>query len=180
MTRTVVTFVGRTKTFVMLDDANLNIAIEDLSEVDLSMLPQGSLVQRGEALLAVLSSDAAVQQGLNALLLNPQGSEPAPLYFRMRASAADTMAWEQLHADAKGFLALDHRWPIGRIARQRQPLGARMFNPPLRVVAVLSAAGRDGSNQLDALADACAGTHRWTLGPSSGVHRRPSAVPAAS
>jgi CHAT domain len=158
MTRTVVTFVGTTKTFIMLDDTNSDISLDDLSEVDLSMLPEGTLVQRGEALLAVLSRDAAVQQGLNALLLNPLGSEPAPLYFRMRASAADTLAWEQLHADTKGFLALDHRWPIGRIARQPRPLAARVFDPPLRVVAILSAAGRDGSNQLDALADACEDT----------------------
>lgn len=157
MIRTVVTFVGKTKTFVMLDGANSDIPLEDLSEVDLSALPTGTLAQRGEALLAVLSKDAAVQQGLTALLLNPQGSEPAPLYFRMRASAADTLAWEQLHADTKGFLALDPRWPIGRIARQPRHLVARVFTPPLRVVAVLSAAGRDGSNQLDALAAACTG-----------------------
>jgi hypothetical protein len=122
------------------------------------MLPQGTLIQRGQALLAVLSKDAAVLQGLNALLLNPLGSEPAPLYFRMRASAADSMAWEQLHANEQGFLALDPRWPIGRIARQQRPPKTRVFASPLRVVALLSAAGRDGGNQLDALADACADT----------------------
>ena len=159
MTRTVVTFVGRTKTFIMLDDASNNdIGLDDLSEVNLALQPQGNLVQHGEALLAVLSSDAAVERGLTALLLNQPGSEPAPLYFRMRASAADTLAWEQLHVDTKGFLALDQRWPIGRIARQPRPLAPRVFTPPLRVVAVLSAAGRDGRNQLDALLAARDGT----------------------
>jgi hypothetical protein len=159
VSRTVVTFVGKTKMFVMLDDAAADITLEDLSEVDLAALvPDGNLVQRGEALLAVLSGDSAVQQELNNLLLHPLGSEPTPLYFRIRASAADAVAWEQLHVDSKGFVALDPRWPIGRIARQRQQLQARMFPGSLTVVAVLSAAGRDGRNQLNALISARDGT----------------------
>jgi hypothetical protein len=157
MSRTIVSLVGKNKTFVMLDNAAGDIVMEDLSEVDLAGLAAAAtLVQRGDALRQILGSDAAVNQELDTLLNNGPGSDPAPLYFHMRASAADAVVWEQLRA--KGiFVALDRRWPIGRIARQPRRLESRVFLPPLRVVAVLAAAGRPGINQLEALTAACAG-----------------------
>jgi hypothetical protein len=157
MSRTVVTFIGRgaDKTFFLLDDTPGDIASAgESSEVNLADLPEGTLVQRGKSLLALLQGDVGVKEGLAALLANAEGSDPAPLYFRVRATSADAVAWEQLYADQQGFVALDRRWPIGRIAKNLRRLESRTFAPPLRVLAILSAAGRDGASQLQALAAA--------------------------
>jgi hypothetical protein len=154
MNRTVVTFLnqGSMKTIFMLEDTPGDIAgAGQGSAVDFATLPEGTLIQRGMGLLALLQADDGVKQGLAVLLANAPEADPAPLYFRLRATNADAVCWEQLYADPPGFLALDRRWPIGRIARTQRQLEPRTFNPPLRVVAVLSAAGRDGRNQLDAL-----------------------------
>ena len=58
----------------------------------------------------------------------------------MMAASADELPWEQIYDVQHGFCALDERWPIGRIARRRRQIKVRTFEPPLRIVAVLSAA----------------------------------------
>jgi hypothetical protein len=157
MSRTIVSVVGRDRTFLMLDAAAANVMMDNLSEVNLAVLPAaGTLAERGEALLKVLNTDAAVQQVLDRLLTNGENEAPAPIYFHVRAAAADAVIWEQLHAK-NTFVALDRRWPIGRICRQTQNVEVRDFAPPLRIVAVLAAAGRSGLAQLRALNNARAG-----------------------
>src|SRR4051812_188220 len=134
MSRTIVSVVGRDRTFLMLDAAAADIPMDNLTEVNLSMLPAaGTLAERGDALLAVLKSDGAIQQVLDALLNNGLNTDPAPIYFHVRSSAADPVTWEQLHSDTT-FVALDRRWPIGRICRQRLEVEMRAFTPPLRIV----------------------------------------------
>jgi hypothetical protein len=63
------------------------------------------------------------------------------------APQAEEVPWETLFRNGN-FLALDPRWPIGRISAQ-EPLAAppAEFRPPLRVVAVLAAAGVDAARQ---------------------------------
>ena len=151
--RTVLTFERNgNQTMLKLDVAPGVIAgLGDNLAIDLSTLGDGTLQQRGETLLALLRSNQAVSDGLAAALALPLGSEPSPLYFHVRASNADVVAWEQIFAPPHGFCALDRRWPIGRIANRSEQLAPRAFTPPLRMVAVLSAAGRDAMPQLKVL-----------------------------
>lgn len=126
---------------------------------DLDNLPD--TVARGRALMSLLQASPPVKAALSAALANVAGSEPIPLYFQS-SGIVDSMPWEQLFYDRSGFCALDGRWPIGRMVRRGSDLGARLFTPPLRIVAVVAAAlpssgaapDYPGVEQLDRLADA--------------------------
>ncbi len=128
----------------------------DSGEVDLGSVSGNTLAELGEALIQLLRTREPVKTGLEAALQLPPGSSPAPLYFHVRAAAADAVPWEQLFAPPNGFCALDARWPVGRIAERVANVRGRGFEPPLRVVAVLSAAGRDPGPQLATLRTAVA------------------------
>ncbi|TPQ22490.1 CHAT domain-containing protein [Streptomyces sporangiiformans] len=155
MKRTVVGFepLGD-QTVLKLVDAPTDIPGIGENAIARLTMPDGTLVERGRALLEQLSLHPPVKAGLGAALSLPLTAEPAPLYFHVLAACADELPWEQLYDDTHGFCALDRRWPIGRIAKRRRPVKARAFVPPLRIVAVLSAAGRSGVPQLNALLDA--------------------------
>ena len=153
MMRTIVTFerLGTETTF-KLDDAPLDIpGLGENLVIDISHVTGGTLVERGEALIALLNRHEPIRAGLGAVLASPPGSAPSPLYFHVRAASADALEWEQIYAAPYGFCALDKRWPVGRIAARSRPVNDRTFTPPLRIVAVLSAAGRSGVPQLQAI-----------------------------
>src|SRR3954447_911743 len=120
-------------------------------KINLQKIIGVTLVERGQELLGLLIKRDPVKTVLGSTFKLPVNSPPSPLYFHIRALAADPIPWEQLHVKDIGFCALDARWPIGRIAGRVDAVRGRAFKPPVRVVAVLSAAGRDGSEQLGAL-----------------------------
>jgi hypothetical protein len=153
MTRTVVMFdrVGE-QVLLTLDDAQIEVpGLGELIPVALPQVGDGTLIERGTLLAEWLQHHDPVRFGLQATLAAPLGSAPVPLYFRVRATSADALPWEQLYAQPHGFCALDGRWPIGRIAARRRDLIDRSFVSPLRIVAVLSAARQSGVPQLQAL-----------------------------
>ena len=168
MTRMILTFeLAGDMTMLKLDDAPQDIVgLGENEPVDVSQLPSGTLIERGEALLALLYKHQAVRRGLAAALAVPPGSAPYPLYFHMRAAAADSLPWEQIYALPHGFFALDQRWPVGRIAARVRRVTDRIFAPPLKIVAVLSAAGRAGAPQLQALLQAVADADATATGVS--------------
>jgi len=135
---------------VTLDRAAVNYQF-DTAEVDLANLAGGNLMERGEALVTLLRQKDPVRMGLDSLLNLPPNADPSPLYFHVRSDAADAVSWEQLFAAPLGFWALDQRCPVGRIAERIATVRGRGFLPPLRIVAVLSAAGRDPRPQLEAI-----------------------------
>jgi hypothetical protein len=166
MIRTIVSFelLGQ-DTIFKLEDAPGDIPGLGRHEfADVSPLTAAGLVARGEALLKRLTAHPSVQAGLGAALTVPPGGEPAPLYFHMLAASADALPWEQIYDSMHGFCALDERWPIGRIARRRRTVTVRTFEPPLRIVAVLSAAGRSGLPQLETLLKAVASADATAIG----------------
>jgi hypothetical protein len=113
----------------------------------------------GGSLAALLTNHPAVKGALTAALAANVDAPPSPLYFDVRAPAADALLWEALFVGPPvGFCALDHRWPIGRIASVRRELDVRVFVPPLRIVAVLAANGRRGLPQFKALLAAVSAT----------------------
>jgi CHAT domain len=149
--RTVITFhpAGRS-VFVSVDRAPIFIA-PDTTKVNLAKIVETSLVERGKAIYAAIAARDPVRASLENAFRMPAASEPAPLYFHIRASAADVIEWEQIYTEEHGFCALDARWPVGRIASTVTQVEGQAFVPPLKLVAVLAAAGREGKTQLDAL-----------------------------
>ncbi len=141
-----------TETVARLDDAPQDLpGLGENCLVDLTPLPPGTVRQRGESLMARLGAHEYVRGGIARVLEAAPGAEPAPLYFRVIADAADDLPWEWLYARGTGFCSLDARWPVARIARRRRPVTPREFAPPLQVVAVLAAAGQTGRPQYDHL-----------------------------
>jgi CHAT domain len=106
---------------------------------------------RGEELVKLLRRHEPVKQALAMALAQPPTAPPQPIYIRVVADAADALPWELLYAIPQGFVALDPRWPVGRIGTFVRDLTDRSFVAPFRTVAVLSAAARQGQAQLDAL-----------------------------
>ncbi|MFJ3728477.1 CHAT domain-containing protein [Streptomyces sp. NPDC090045] len=158
MNRTVLSFepLGD-QVLLKLEDAPTDIpGLGEHAVTDVSDPPGGTIVERGKALLDRLALHPAVGQGLAAVLALPPGAAPGPLYFHMLSSHADRLPWELLFDPVHGFCALDRRWPIVRIAARRRGLRQQGFAAPLRMVAVLSAAGRSGLPQLATLLDATA------------------------
>lgn len=79
--------------------------------------------------------------------------EVRPIYFLVNATEAERLSWESLYDGRDNFLALDRRWPIGRIAEPivDQTGPPLEFAPPLRLMAVLSALQVDATRQWQKL-----------------------------
>lgn len=154
--RTVVSFARSGKSILVTLDRSPVGFEPDSARVDLTKIAGDSLVDRGRSMLTLLTKREPVKSGLAAAFARPPGSTPSPLYFMIRAAAADAVEWEQIYLPPHGFCALDARWPVGRIAAVTQQIKAKSFDPPLRIVAVLSAAGQEGQPQLHALVKAVA------------------------
>lgn len=90
---------------------------------------------------------------LGAALATPCGSQ-TQLFVRV-SPQAESIPWETLYKNPD-FLALDQRWPIGRLSAGEIPAsaGPAEFRPPLRVMAVLAAARIDASQEWAELRDA--------------------------
>ncbi|HJQ02485.1 MAG TPA: CHAT domain-containing protein [Jatrophihabitans sp.] len=164
-----------TRTVIRLDRSGDSVSLnldrapvdfdQDSFTIDLDRVTGNTLTERGRSLAALLTERDPLRGVLRSAFASKSNAAPAPIYFHVRSEAADAVAWEQIFDDKQGFCALDPRWPIGRIARTSTSVPGRGFKPPLRLVAVLSAAGQDGSRQLAALLDARAGD-----GPDVAVH----------
>jgi CHAT domain-containing protein len=139
-----------------------NVAVDDVGimkfQCDPATLPAptqpDSVKQHGQALLASLmrSHDRVKDALLDALALAAGTS--CPIYVHLKAlPAAEVFCWEALCNDAGNFMALDRRWQVGRIAGSPRLTSreAEAFEPPLRVMALLSAVGRDATPEWEGL-----------------------------
>lgn len=142
------------KTVMTLFKAPVSVAgINEGRSIRITPLHGVDAKERGVELAKLLQRHAPVKQAMGFALSQLPSSPPAPIYFRVASTSADSLPWEQLFFVPQGFLALDPRWPIGRIAKRVQDVRQRSFEPPFRIVAVLSAAGESGNGkpQLDTL-----------------------------
>lgn len=92
-----------------------------------------------------------VKEALESALKLPAGQN-CSFYFRL-VSQVEQIHWETL-CDAQGrFLALDRRWPVGRIAQPDtyQQTRWHTYLAPLRIMALISAAGLDATPEWEAL-----------------------------
>lgn len=101
-----------------------------------------AVMEHGRQLRQALAQHPAIAQMLQLLAMAPP-SQVTPIYFYLQAPEAEQLYWEALYDDAQGaFLALDLRWPIGRIADALATQPAPpfyKFEGVLRLAAVLSA-----------------------------------------
>jgi hypothetical protein len=115
-------------------------------------LNRSALRLSGENLFRMLSHHPQIKRALkDALKVDP--ADVMPVFFEIGTTAAGVPAWETLYnRKANGFLALQARWPISRVAAQRS--GARVvrtFAPPLRIMAFLAAWDIDALDEWDGL-----------------------------
>jgi hypothetical protein len=128
--------------------------INDLRSIRIRKpLPGLDAKARGQELATILRRHPPVKQAIGMALAELPTAAPAPIYFRVASSSADELPWEELFVTPVGFVALDRRWPIGRIARRVHDVTPRVFEGSFRIVAVLSAAGAigNGISQLETL-----------------------------
>jgi CHAT domain len=116
----------------------------------------------GRHLLLGLSIHNAVGAAIQDLLQRPAASQPKansgpwPIFLRIDSRRAERLPWESLFdagPNAGRFLALRRSWPIGRIMGSSDAGDQieRTFDPPVRLLAVLAAAGQDARPEWDAL-----------------------------
>jgi hypothetical protein len=120
--------------------------------------PSGdNMVEVGRELLDRLGRHPALAEAFRNALQTPQ-NQTCPFYVRLIGSeTAAEFPWETLFDPGNGFLALEGRWPIARIAAQvPREKDLRTFTPPLRIMAVMSAIGIPAHDEWEALRDAIA------------------------
>lgn len=167
----IVAFNPVDKASAMVSLFKSSVEIEDMDvprRVVIKPLQGADAKARGEELARLLGRHRPTKQAIDQALGVDADTEPSTIYFRLASPAADALPWEQLYVEPRGFIALDARWPIARVARRVHEVGQRTFEPPFRIVAVLSAADRDGVPQLDALATAIVAAR--VQGLQVGVH----------
>jgi len=109
----------------------------------------------GQRLRECLVQHPAIQVALQNLAQTPAGQRRT-LCFEILATPGEQIRWEALCDDKGGFVALNGRCQLGRIADEisNHDTGVRLFTPPLRVAAFLSAAGIRAEPEWAALSDA--------------------------
>lgn len=116
----------------------------------------------GLAIYQALTSNPNILNVLNSvLMIDPARTEP--IYLYLDSAAADEFPWEVIcHGPAAGnreFLALDPRWPIGRIVGRAKSATTELpYAPPLRMLAVLAATGVTARTEWTAIHDTIRGS----------------------
>ena len=120
--------------------------------LDIAPLPAWStpnaVVARGSLLRDALRKHAGIAAVLDSLGQAPAGAQ-APLYVKLSEGDAELIAWETLCDVAGKFVALDRRWPIGRITDPASTITrpSPLFRLPVRIMAVISAHGIAGQER---------------------------------
>ncbi len=110
------------------------------------------VMEAGQQLFEDLASHPAVGPAIaEALRETPGGCSPIYLWLDEVPQAED-LPWEAVFSSgSKEFLALDTRWPIVRVREtKKDPRRLYNFEPPLRITAILSAAGGDAQTRAPA------------------------------
>ncbi len=120
--------------------------------LDLPPLPgwdtPNAVAARGCLVRDALRKHPGIASVLNALETTPVGTR-VPIYVKLSEGDAELIAWEMLCDQANKFIALDRRWPIGRVTDPAS-YGTRtppLFRLPVRILAVISAFGVENQQQ---------------------------------
>jgi len=107
-----------------------------------------AVMERGKKVRDSLCAHPGVESVLKQLCLTPP-SQIQPLYIMLSESDAELISWETLCDANNTFIALDQRWPIGRISdpvsgQSRPPAELQL---PVRIMALISAFGIKGQTK---------------------------------
>ncbi len=107
-----------------------------------------AVVARGRLLRDALRKHAGIAAVLDSLGTTVAGSQ-APLYVKLSEGDAELIAWETLCDVKDKFVALDRRWPIGRITDPASTIArpTPLFRLPVKLLAVISAHGIAGQER---------------------------------
>ncbi len=84
-------------------------------------------------------------------LLGADAKASQPIYINATTNRAEAVPWEALYSDPPGFLTLDRRWPIARLSGSDTVRPPKVFAPPIRIMAIISAKIRPNATERDAL-----------------------------
>ncbi len=118
------------------------------------LLDQDAVRLAGVRLRESLSGQPAVRQAIQEAISQAKQGAVVPIYLLIRdgTQAIEMLPWETLWDPQEQFLALDGRWPIGRMSGgQPGKQVERTFNPPIRLLAFLAATGIEARPEWDAL-----------------------------
>lgn len=108
----------------------------------------------GQSIFDELSQDPNFQVFYNGTVAAPIGSADRMVLIKCQSeSVANTFPWEALH-DPQGFAALHRQLPFVRLVKPKRTLVDVAFAGTLRLVAVIGAAGEDGTTEWAALRQA--------------------------
>ncbi len=140
-----------------------------------------AVVTRGRLLRDALRKHAGIAAVLDSLGQAPAGVQ-VPLYVKLSEGDAELIAWETLCDVADRFVALDRRWPIGRITDPASTIArpTPLFRLPVKIMAVISAYGIAGEErEWETLRDAADDAHAAGLPVEVSVLTGDPAVHAA-
>jgi hypothetical protein len=134
------------------------------------------VMQAGRLLFDELAMHPAVGASMAEALKELHGG-CSPLYLRLDdVTVAEELPWESVCLKNNDFLALDDRWPVVRVRKaiEVDPRLLYDFEAPLRITAILSAAGADATTRAPALP-------QWTAlyAPILKALAKPGAIPVA-
>ncbi len=123
-------------------------------------VPTTVVTDAGDALVADLMKHANLSFSLTSTLNDPPAQRRIHVEIQKRASAAHNYPWEVLH-NADGFLATTPGVAFVRVVpvADNARKDAAVFGGTLKILAVIAAAGVDGTKEWEALD---AGLRRWT------------------
>jgi hypothetical protein len=109
---------------------------------------ENAVRERGRLVRRELRKHPGLSTILDMLAHTPPG-DVNPIYLKLAEGEAELITWETLCDENDQFLALDQRWPIGRIT---DPLSGHNRPPPVlrtpvKVLAVISAYGISGQKK---------------------------------
>jgi hypothetical protein len=118
-------------------------------------LSKDGVMAAGKKLYEQLCANEHVREGLSRALGRQPGN-PWPIYIQIEDPGdVEMLPWEALYSPPiKDFLALDRRWPIGRIGGRPKDSNISRdygFVPPLRLLATLAAVGVSAKPEWEAL-----------------------------
>ena len=128
--------------FDVLHAFTFDLSTSPFSDLNNGLLTPGLIRTVGETLFDLLAKHEAVAQAIDSALL--ACDTLCPIYVQVQAdSVVELVPWETLCHVGRGFLALSDTWPVARItsAGTVGDSSAVPFVPPLRMMALLSAAG---------------------------------------
>lgn len=141
-------FVKAERAPVMVPAAQKPWAIALSAETQPAWTQHNAVRERG----CLVRQELRKHPGLSAILDNLAGTPPgqvSPIYLKLSEGEAEQINWETLCDQNNEFLALDRRWPIGRItdpmSGQNRP--PPVLRTPVKLLAVISAYGIAGQKK---------------------------------